>query len=317
MTTTQQLPAVHSANALAPASPLKVMAQRFQIEPARLLEVLRATVIKPSKDGHQATNEEIAAFTIVANEYGLNPFTKEIHAFVGSGGAVVPIVGVDGWTKIVNRHETFDGVEFEEANDSEGKPLATTCVMYVKGRGHATKVTEWFSECRRQSIPWQTMPRRMLRHKAFMQTARLCFGLAGIYDEDEARDILRQEKGEVVEQLPTGRHSARRPPPAAAPAPEPAAPPEPEPEPAPPPEEPVPLPPEGAADDRQEELDDQARERLVADIARMIREALSLDQLRVAGIQMTKQRAWLGEGRYQALLVEYQAQGRKFVGKKP
>ena len=33
------------------------------------------------------------------------------------------------------------------------------------------------------------MPRRMLRHKALIQGARIAFGFSGIYDEDEARDI--------------------------------------------------------------------------------------------------------------------------------
>ena len=34
------------------------------------------------------------------------------------------------------------------------------------------------------------MPFRMLRHKAFMQAARIAFSIGGIYDEDEARDVI-------------------------------------------------------------------------------------------------------------------------------
>jgi len=33
------------------------------------------------------------------------------------------------------------------------------------------------------------MPRRMLRHRAFIQAARLAFGLSGLVDEDEAPDV--------------------------------------------------------------------------------------------------------------------------------
>ena len=33
--------------------------------------------------------------------------------------------------------------------------------------------------------PWKRWPRRMLRHKALIQAARIAFGFAGIYDEDE------------------------------------------------------------------------------------------------------------------------------------
>lgn len=174
------------------ASPLIALGQRFNVEPAKLMEVLRGTVIKPDKNGKQATNEEVAAFCIVAQQYGLNPFTREIHAFTSGDKGVVPIVGVDGWTHIVNGCDGFNGCEFEEVEASDGKPDKITCKMFVKGREHPVCATERFSECKRNTIPWQTMPFRMLRHKAYIQAARYAFGLSGIYDEDEARDITAQ-----------------------------------------------------------------------------------------------------------------------------
>ena len=180
------------------ASPLYALASRFNIEPTKLLEVMRGTIIKPDRSGKQATNEEVAAFCIVADQYGLNPFTREIHAFTSGDKGVVPIVGIDGWTKIVNTRGDFDGIEFDDVADEGGGPVAVTCRMYVKGRSHAVTVTERYSECKRNSIPWQTMPWRMLRHKAYMQAARYAFGLAGIYDEDEARDIVKGSKSEPV-----------------------------------------------------------------------------------------------------------------------
>lgn len=172
------------------ASPLFALGKRFAIEPSKLVEVLRGTVIKPTKEGRHATNEEVAAFCMVANQYGLNPFTREIHAFADPKKGVVPIVGIDGWTHIVNAQPGFDGVEFEEESDDKGKPLSITCTIFVKGRNHPVRVTERFSECFRPTGPWNTMPFRMLRHKAFMQTARYAFSLSGIYDDDEARDIV-------------------------------------------------------------------------------------------------------------------------------
>jgi hypothetical protein len=36
---------------------------------------------------------------------------------------------------------------------------------------------------------WLSHPRRMLRHKAMIQCARICFGLSGVYDPDEALRI--------------------------------------------------------------------------------------------------------------------------------
>jgi len=49
------------------------------------------------------------------------------------------------------------------------------------------------AECKRNTQPWQSHPRRMLRHKAMIQCARLAFGFAGIYDQDEAERIVDKE----------------------------------------------------------------------------------------------------------------------------
>ncbi len=172
-------------------SPIFGLASKYQIEPAKLVEVLRGTVIKPDRNGKAATNEEVAAFCIVAQQYGLNPFTREIHAFASGDKGIVPIVGIDGWAHIVNQSPGFDGCEFEEIEDKEGRPVKITCHMHIKGRAHPVSAPERYSECKRNTIPWNTMPWRMLRHKAYMQAARIAFGLSGIYDEDEARDIVK------------------------------------------------------------------------------------------------------------------------------
>src|SRR5947209_6318736 len=111
---TAGLPASAQLNGQLRASAIEKLASNFGIESSKVLEILKGTVIKPDKDGRQATTEEVAAFIIVCNQYGLNPFVREIYAFVGRGGAVVPIVGIDGWVSLVNRHPQFDGCEFEE-----------------------------------------------------------------------------------------------------------------------------------------------------------------------------------------------------------
>jgi phage recombination protein Bet len=195
MTTAMTKQDAHPVNK---SSPLYALANKFSIEPAKLVEVLRGTVIKPDRNGKAATNEEMAAFCIVADQYGLNPFTREIHAFASGDKGIVPIVGIDGWTKVVNARGDFDGCEFDEIADEQGQPVSITCRMYVKGRSHPVCATERFAECARKSIPWQSMPWRMLRHKAYMQAARYAFGLSGIYDQDEANDIMRNRQSQPM-----------------------------------------------------------------------------------------------------------------------
>jgi len=178
-----------SSDAVPMRSPSLVVrfGQRFGIEPAKMLDTLRATAFKTERP---ASNEQMLALLVVAEQYNLNPFTKELFAFVDKhSGGIVPVVSVDGWARIVNEHPQYDGSEFDFKPNDEGGEMR--CTMYRKDRSHPTVLTEYMSECRRQSIPWQVTPRRMLRHRAFIQAARITFGFAGIYGEDEARDIIQ------------------------------------------------------------------------------------------------------------------------------
>lgn len=158
------------------------MAERFDMSPADFEQTVKKTVC-PSN----ITNEQFVAFLMVANEYHLNPITKQIYAFP-SKGAIVPIVSIDGWLRIINEHPQFDGMEFNDNIDG-GKLASITCRMFRKDRSKPTEVTEYMAECAQTTDPWKKYPARMLRHKATIQAARYAFGMAGIYDEDEAARI--------------------------------------------------------------------------------------------------------------------------------
>jgi phage recombination protein Bet len=169
----------------APQAPslLAKMAQRFSVEPTKMMNTLKATAFKGD-----VTNEQMMALLIVADQYGLNPWTKEIYAFPDRQYGIVPVIGVDGWARIINSHPQFDGMNFEQDED------ACTCIMFRKDRTHPVKVTEYMAECRRDNAPpWKTHPRRMLRHKSMIQCARLAFGFVGVYDPDEAERIIEKD----------------------------------------------------------------------------------------------------------------------------
>lgn len=158
------------------------MANRFAVEPAKLLSTLKETAFKG------ATDAQMMALCVVAEQYQLNPFTREIYAFPDRKSAgIVPVIGVDGWYRLVNAHPEFDGCEFVEERDSEGKLVSTTCTMHRKDRSHPTRVTELLAECKRNTDPWNGQPSRMLRHRAFIQAARVAFGLSGADPEDAER----------------------------------------------------------------------------------------------------------------------------------
>lgn len=174
-------------------SALALMGSRLHCDPSKLHQTLKDTVFKG------ATDSELLALVVVANEYGLNPLTKELYAFPAKGGGIVPVVSVDGWVRMVNDHPQMDGVEFETHKDATGKLDAMTCSIWRKDRSRPIRVTEHLAECKRNTEPWK-MENRMLRHKALMQCARYAFGFSGVTDDDEAIDQgERMVTGRVIE----------------------------------------------------------------------------------------------------------------------
>ena len=178
----------------AKTSALTLMAERLSVDPTKLLDTLKATVFKG------ASNEELLTLVAVSNRYGLDPLTRQIYAFPARGG-ICPVVSVDGWLHLLNSQPQFDGIEFQFGDDEEGKPVSCTAIVHRKDRTHATKVTEYFTECARPTEPWKQFPRRMLRHKAIKEAVRVAFGISGITDEDEARDIARNAAPAAVSSL--------------------------------------------------------------------------------------------------------------------
>lgn len=191
-------------------SALAVMATKYNVEAPRLLDTLKSTLMP------KASNEEMMAFCVVANAYDLNPFTKEIYAFPNRAGGISPVVSVDGWMKLMNRQESFDGIDFE-CREENGKPVSVTATIHLKNRSKPVVVTEYYAECYRATEPWKSHPRRMLRHKALIQAARIAFGFSGISDEDEAAPVV-QVTSEPVR--PIFRTAIQAPAPAPAPEPE-------------------------------------------------------------------------------------------------
>lgn len=162
---------------------IKAMADKYDMDPGEFYRVIRATVMP-----REATQEQTAAFLMVAREYGLSPLLKEIHAFANRrSGGIVPMVSIDGWATMVNRQPQYDGVEFEYEQDERNRIVSCTCTMWRKDRSHPTIVTEFVSECAKEgSEAWKTAPARMIRHRSFIQAARLTFGLSSAWDEENA-----------------------------------------------------------------------------------------------------------------------------------
>ena len=182
--------AVGTAKSNAQNSVFVRMAERFGMDPVAFDRTIRATMF-PS-DKKDASPEQAAAFLIVADQYQLNPFVKEIYAFPNKAGGITPIVSVDGWHTIAQRHPQYAGHSQRFVHDEADDDLGCETTIHRKDFRQPIVHTEWLSECYRNTEPWK-MKKRMLGHKSFIQTARIAFGFAGIYDPDEGDRIIEAE----------------------------------------------------------------------------------------------------------------------------
>ena len=149
------------------------------------------------------TQADLERLLLTAERLGLDPLSNEIYAIekvalADKKAQIIFVVGVDGWTKIINSHPAFDGMKFVESEPGDDElPLYFECTIFRKDRKVATTVREYMYEVHTNQGAWLTHPRRMLRHKAMVQCARICFGLGGVFDPDEAERVSTAQDGYV------------------------------------------------------------------------------------------------------------------------
>ena len=186
-------------------------AERYGFREDELLNTLAQTAFRQS-NGSLPTREQLLSLLSVADKYNLDPFVRQIYALSDRRGGVLPVISVDGWIAVMNSYPDSDGIEFHYPDelvtlDDDMKPCHpwADCVVYRKDRSHPVKVREYLDELYRPAPikngkkfpgPWQTCPKRMLRHKAQAQGIRLAYGLSGLFEPDEAERILETQLGE-------------------------------------------------------------------------------------------------------------------------
>ena len=190
------------------------IADRYSVDAEKMMATLKATAFR-QRDNKEISNEQMMALMVVADQYELNPFTKEIFAFPDKSG-IVPVVSVDGWSRIINENPAMDGIEFRYSEGTKLHKNKTVhdwieCVIRRKDRANPIVVREFFDEVVREfsyPTPWDTHPNRMHRHKTLIQCARVAFGFACIYDHDEAERIIEMGEAQVFSSTPNAPPSA-------------------------------------------------------------------------------------------------------------
>lgn len=156
----------------------------------------------------QVQAEHVFNFVCQCKQLNLNPLTNQIYGFL-SGGKVLSIISVSGWTSLANRNPNYDGYDIEasplRARDliykgyvkQKGQSVYTTITepnklvhdfitikMYRKDRSHPIVVTTYFDEVYRETEVWAKSPNLMLQNRAFCNAVKRAFGVDG-YTEDE------------------------------------------------------------------------------------------------------------------------------------
>ena len=112
-------------------------------------------------------------------EYRLDPLKEELFLHCYDNGQWQVLISVDGWIKLISRHPHFVGIVFTESSQMINDiPTWIECAIYRSDRTMPMVVREYFIEVKQETVIWQKMPRRMLRHRALQQCARLSFSIA-------------------------------------------------------------------------------------------------------------------------------------------
>lgn len=161
------------------------MAEAYGVTKDQLWRNVMSLVVS-NNNGRRADESQIISCLMVADRYKLDPWLKQIHFFFDKSGNLRPVVGIDGWSKILNQQPDHDGLEFLAGFDEVFGDRFIECTLHHKSKNHPTVVREYLGECKRNTDPWK-MENRMLRHRALIQAVRIAYGIEVMDEEDYFR----------------------------------------------------------------------------------------------------------------------------------
>jgi hypothetical protein len=94
------------------------------------------------------------------------------------------------------------GKASKRVEEKEGIPIWMECCIYRKDRILPIVIKEYFDEVKSEHPGWKELPRRMLRHRAIQQCARLAFNIGllhiGQSENSEAKNQSPDNKTKVI-----------------------------------------------------------------------------------------------------------------------
>lgn len=177
-------------------SVLQSSAAFLGVDPAHIYNVLRG-IWSVTKGEPPLTDSEIWRGLALIARYELDPFAREIYVTRNKGRLMI-ILGIDGWVRVLDRTEHYDGFEQDIERDEAGTVLSVTTRIYSKAREHPAMYQALASEYAvLGGFMAKQIPIHMLRLFSFRHAARLFVPIGACVTEEEARWIgARQNEPE-------------------------------------------------------------------------------------------------------------------------
>lgn len=181
---------------------------------------------------------ELVGICGICLKYQINPLVDgELHIMVNQrNGAVTPILGVNGFHRIMSSDPRFRKLTFEYSQDYinlgvikvNGIDVPKWCPVWIRGnltteidgKEYTSSRTEFFADCVKQSNGWQQSPARMLHHRCMAQLVRSVLGVplsdegSPITESPEYRSIPNQQQPQQYAQQQRSMPNQQQPMPA-------------------------------------------------------------------------------------------------------
>jgi hypothetical protein len=144
-----------------------------------------------SKGQSPLTDAEMFKGLSLIARYELDPIARDVYVTRSKDGRLLTIIGIDGWIKVLDRTEHYDGFEWDDETDANGKVIAVNVRIYSTKRSRPTTYRGLMSEYQRVGgVVAKDMPVHMLRLFSLRHAARLFTPIGGdVLTEEEARYV--------------------------------------------------------------------------------------------------------------------------------
>ena len=180
-----------------------MFADDTKISKEKMIATLHRSILGLDKTGALRPINDLKLFMVMASQYALNPFKKEIYAtyvWDSSRGReeLTPIVAIHGLRKLARKGGVYSHTGAAELEMSEDGKTIVSATVPVFGRWskdeapvEVTRYTAYFDEFARKKKDgnlnkmWSEKPRMMLIKCAEANALRQGFDISGIYIEEE------------------------------------------------------------------------------------------------------------------------------------